>query len=44
MKTNYKAPSLEVVTISSEDILNKSDLLIDGSTLFGTPAPTSDEE
>ena len=31
----YKPPTLEEVKISNEDILNGSDVLIDGEALFG---------
>ncbi len=33
---NYTKPDLYVEKISSQDILNGSDVLIDGSDLFGT--------
>ncbi len=36
MKQSYLAPELEVVKLAKEDILNGSDVLIDGSDLFGT--------
>ena len=32
----YNAPQLEITVLTSQDILNGSDVLIDGSDLFGT--------
>ena len=32
----YNAPQFEVTLLTSQDILNGSDVLIDGSDLFGT--------
>ena len=35
MKKNYIAPELNTQLLSSADVLNGSDVLIDGSELFG---------
>lgn len=32
----YTAPMLEIAILTNSDILNGSDVLIDGSDLFGT--------
>lgn len=32
----YNAPQLEITVLTVQDILNGSDVLIDGSELFGT--------
>lgn len=34
MKKNYTAPEIETVKLSSEDILNGSDVLINAEDLF----------
>lgn len=44
MKAMYTAPVLELTKLASEDILNKSDVLIDGGALFQSAIPTDDEE
>lgn len=36
MKKNYITPEIQTVEISSVDILAGSDVIIDGSDLFGT--------
>ena len=36
MKKKYTSPDLELTSLSREDILNGSDVLVDGSDLFGT--------
>lgn len=36
MKKNYISPELEALKLTKEDILSQSDVLIDGSDLFGT--------
>lgn len=36
MKKNYISPELEALKLAKEDILSGSDVLIDGSDLFGT--------
>ena len=36
MKREYVKPEIEKISITSEDILNKSDVLIDAGDLFGT--------
>ncbi len=42
MKKNYyTSPKIEAVKLSTEDILNGSDVLVDGSDLFG---PQDDEQ
>ena len=35
MKKNYTSPELNMTVITNSDILNQSDVLIDGSDLFG---------
>ena len=35
MKKNYKAPEVNMTVIANSDILAGSDVLIDGSDLFG---------
>ena len=35
MKKQYVSPELSKVVITNNDILNRSDVLIDGSELFG---------
>lgn len=35
MKKNYTAPEITTIAFTNADILNGSDVLIDGSTLFG---------
>ena len=35
MKKNYTAPEFNLTALTSADILNGSDVLIDGSDLFG---------
>ena len=36
MKKNYISPEINTTALTSADILNGSDVLIDGSELFGT--------
>ena len=36
MKKNYISPEINTTALTNADILNGSDLLIDGSELFGT--------
>jgi hypothetical protein len=36
MMKKYTAPVFEVTALTQQDILNGSDVLIDGSELFGT--------
>ena len=35
MKKNYKSPEINLTALTDADILNGSDVLIDGSDLFG---------